>query len=177
MGRAEEKQVAELLCVCAFWKIGETQMKYMFDSNIFDKLLETDEGGFIAEQNIEILITSVQLEELANTPDKKIEKRRNFIIKLCSLRPRLVPNSALAGKCRAGLAVADTGIQYKAIKNDIDSKEKKGKNNTNDALIADAALREGCILVTDDAACREAMNKNGGTAITWKDFKAQYISS
>lgn len=63
---------------------------------------------------------------------------------LADLRAHLVPTSvSVLGEARLGYTRLGDGSVYHKILND-------SKNNISDAIITDTAVKEGCILITED---------------------------
>lgn len=122
--------------------------KFMFDTNAFSNLMsvKTDWKSFFSKHknDFEFLITSIQVEELASIKDEQREKRIRHLLCLCELNAKLVPNIAVLGHMRLGYSVlASENSIYQQLLNE-------NKSNACDALIGDAAYREGCTLVTSD---------------------------
>jgi len=137
----------------------------MFDSNVFDKLPEIiNKLKKTSEQQYEYYITTIQVEELCEIPDEKIETRKTNILMLADLRAKLVPISVFVlGKARLGYARLGAGEVYKKVLNENSS-------NTNDAIIADTAVCEGCTLITEDKDLYERMRKNGYAVMYLYEF-------
>jgi predicted nucleic acid-binding protein len=139
--------------------------KVMFDTNAFDRLPEVI--GLIREsaKPYEYYITTIQIDELCEIPDSKLSIRKRNILMLADLRAHLVPLSVfiLNGRVHLGYARLGNGKVYREILN-------KNKSNIEDAAIADTAVYEGCILITndDDLYCRVV--KHGYQAMKFDDF-------
>lgn len=83
---------------------------------------------------------------------------------LADLRAKLVPISVFPfGKARLGYARLGNGEVYRKILN-------QNKSNTNDAILADTAVHEGCILITEDKDLYKRMVDNGYNALFLTDF-------
>lgn len=140
--------------------------KIMFDSNVFDQL-----PGIIhkikssAETQYEYYITTIQVEELCEIPDNKKDIRVRNILMLAELRAKLVPISLfiLNGRARLGYARLGSGVVYNKILNN-------NRSNTDDAVIADTAVFEGCMLVTEDKELYNRMTKNGYEVMYLSEF-------
>ena len=138
----------------------------MFDSNIFDKLPEIIQA--IKQSSIsqyEYYVSPVQIEELCEIPDSKIEIRKKNILMLADLRATLVPLSIfpLNGRARLGYARLGLGEVYEKILND-------NKSNSDDAIIADTSVTENCTLVTADIGLYRRMTKNHYPCLMYDDF-------
>ena len=145
--------------------------KIMFDSNAFDKLLRVLDN---LRQNIhkfDFYITAIQIEEIANIPDIKSEKRVCNLLALCELRAKLVPVSFVFNHSRLGFCCFgdDENDIYSLLLNE-------NQSNVNDALIGEAAKREGCILVTDDTRFIKKLTDNNIPTITFQQFEEKYLT-
>lgn len=142
--------------------------RIMFDSNIFDRLPQIIEKiKNSAETQYEYYITTIQVEELCEIPDHKKEIRVRNILSLAELRAKLVPISVfiLNGRARLGYARLGSGqVYYKILNNN--------KSNTDDAVIADTAVTEGCTLITEDKDLYSRMAKHGYNVMYLSDFIA-----
>ncbi len=158
--------------------------KYMFDTNIFNDLLDgvADITPFIGKATF--LATHVQLDEIKSTRD---ETRRaslsqlfeeitsnpvpteSFVLDVSRLdQAKLGGNSVILTES----AVWDvsrwdqakwTSVDnlYEPIKAGLD-KAKKKQNNIQDALIAETAIKNGLTLVTHDRLLFEVVTEFGG---------------
>lgn len=138
----------------------------MFDSNVFDRLPQIIEKiKNFAETQYECYITTIQVEELCEIPDCKIEIRVRNILSLADVGAKLVPISVfvLNGRARLGYARSGNGEVYHKILN-------KNKSNTEDAVIADTAVTEECTVITEDKDLYSRMTKHGYNAIYLSDF-------
>lgn len=136
----------------------------MFDTNVFDKLPEFIELIRDSITRYEYYITTIQIDELCEIPDHKIEIRKRNFLMLADLRARLVPLSVFVlGWAHLGYARLGKGEVYKKILN-------QNQSNIEDAAIADTAVYEGCTLVTNDDDLYERMHKNGYDVMKFIDF-------
>lgn len=140
----------------------------MFDTNAFSSLLTSDVDWysfFSANKNeFEFLITAIQVEELAQISDKDKEKRICHLLCLCCMNVKLVPTIGVVGTSRVGLCV---------LKNEHDIYTQllnKNHTNVNDAIIGDAAYREGCTLITDDRKFINKLNAVQIPTMTFREF-------
>ncbi len=138
--------------------------KIMFDSNIFDKLPEFIELIHNSSTQYEYYITTIQIDELCEIPDSKIDIRKRNILMLAALRAKLVPISVfILGRAHLGFARLGEGNIYKKILNETGS-------NIEDAAIADTAVFEGCTLITEDSRFFDKMKSNGYEVMNFSDF-------
>lgn len=138
--------------------------KIMFDTNVFDKLPEFIELIRDSATQYEYYITTIQIDELCDIPDHKIDIRKRNFLMLADLRARLVPLSVfILGYARLGYARLGEGEVFNKILN-------SNRSNIEDAVIADTAVYEGCTLITNDDDLYERMKKNGYDVMKFDDF-------
>lgn len=121
----------------------------MFDTNVLDRLLEVfcdfeefswDEYGYY--------ITPVQVEELVKIPGSKKEKKYKIEAILEELGAEVLPSSS---------------SPHSRIINSTGS-------NLDDAIIANTAVENGCILVTEDKDLYRRMEQEGLDVLTLRQF-------
>lgn len=142
--------------------------KVMFDCNTFSKLLQlSDWQEFLAKARAkyELCVASIQVEELAQIPDSKKETRIQHIFCLCEMKATIVPTAVVLGYGRLGFcAFADENdTTYEELLNE-------SKNNIHDAMIGDAAKREGCLLITNDDRFAKKLRRNGIETMSFEEF-------
>ena len=143
--------------------------KIMFDSNAFSSLLNSnlDWTNFfpMCEGKYEFYVTAIQIEELTEIPDHKKELRIRHMLCLCQMRAKMVSNLFVVGYSRLGLSIL-------ADENDTTFEDLlfENRNNVKDAMIGEAAKREGCTLVTDDTKFITKLHKVGIPTMTFEEF-------
>lgn len=145
--------------------------RYLLDTNIFDALAK----GAIQPSDLPfdglLCATSVQLAELENTKELHARQQRSVLFKEivnASINPGFAFGIPGAGWGQ-GEWRTDAG-QWLELRKDLDeewesrsSKEKKcsrKENNLKDASIAEAALHNGCVLVTRDGGLAKVAAKH-----------------
>ncbi len=143
---------------------------FMFDTNIFNAILDGNIQIDDLPRNFSYFVTEVQKDELEKTPDQWRKQKLLEVFK--SINQKNIPTSTgVLGFSSWGNCCYSDGVFYKKILNDLNQIEKK-KNNFKDALIGETAIQNGLILVTNDKALAEVVKKNSGQAINLKDFFA-----
>ena len=143
--------------------------KIMFDSNAFSSILNSniDWTNFFSmcEGKYEFYVTALQIEELSEIPDSKKETRIQHMLCLCQMRAKMVPNILVLGYSRFGFSIF-------ADENDTTYGDLLFESGSNviDAMIGEAAKREGCTLVTDDTKFISKLHKVGIPTITFDEF-------
>jgi predicted nucleic acid-binding protein len=166
----------------------------MFDTNVFNRLVE---GRLSIEEALragKLLATHVQRDELANTknPEKRaalLEVFRNAtnILELTEsliLDPsrldearlasdQIVPTSSAVwgASCWDEASWGDEDGIFEAMKAHLDTLNRAEKNNVQDILIAETAVKERAVLVTDDTDLRETTQRFGGQAMSVEEFQ------
>ena len=136
----------------------------MFDSNIFNKLPSFIKKIKESKKEYSYYISTIQIQELAKIKDNKEEQRISNIIMLADLRAHLVPTSvSVLGEARLGYTRLGDGSVYHKILND-------SKNNISDAIIADTAVKEGCILITEDIKFQKKMKRHQYDVMSFDEF-------
>jgi predicted nucleic acid-binding protein len=123
-------------------------MKYIFDSNVFDFLLE---NGITPERVAaigEIFITNVQLTEIGNTPDQHRRMALRALVE--AVQPRKLPT--LSGVWDDGLPWDDEAIWIDDVSPEfmslLGNAAKEFSNR--DPMIGDVAFANGLTRVTSD---------------------------
>jgi predicted nucleic acid-binding protein len=130
--------------------------RFALDTNVFDRIVEADESlervqRLVAAGLIEIVVTHVQDDELAEIPD---EGKRERIARV----PRVQePTSEfIVGYSRIGMARIGTGASLEPL--------RAGNWNkyTKDALIAATAAWDGVTLVSEERRLRNRVREELG---------------
>ena len=143
--------------------------KIMFDSNAFSSFInsELDWTSFFCqcEGKYEFYVTAIQIEELTEIHDSKKESRIRHMLCLCQMRAKMVPNIFVVGYSRLGLSIL-------ADENDTTYEDLlfESRSNVKDAMIGEAAKREGCILVTNDTKFICKLHNVGIPTMTFEEF-------
>lgn len=167
----------------------DTSLKYMFDTNVFNRVLD----GVISLQTLTGRVvayaTHIQRDEINNTtnPDRRAALAQvfrevvteslptdSFVLDASRLDEarlggeRVVPTeSAVYGVSRYGQAKygAEDNL-YTALKGRLDKINRNKPNNVQDALIAETSIKGGHVLVTDDTDLAAVTKQYGGQCIS-----------
>lgn len=144
--------------------------KVMFDCNTFTELLKmNDWQAFVskAREKYEFCVTSIQVEELAQIRDKDMEKRIQHILCLCEVKATIVETSCVLGEARLGFCefANENDTTYEDLLNE-------NRKNVHDAMIGDAAKREGCLLITDDGRFINKLHRNSIDTMSFEEFRS-----
>ncbi len=124
-------------------------MKYVVDTNIFNRLID----GLLSTGELpsdgEFVATHVQKDELNRTSDAN--RRGMLLLKFSKVVDVVVPTeSAVFDISRFDQSRFSDGRLYQSIKTDLDCKNKGKTNNPQDALIAEVAIANRWTLLTVD---------------------------
>jgi predicted nucleic acid-binding protein len=142
--------------------------RFMFDTDIFGKILKDNIVlDIMKKSKHQYYITHIQLDELNKTPHEIKERQRNTFK---TISQELIPTeSAVFGVSRVRLAKIGDSKLYSNILKELNKKRPENRNNSKDALIGETALRNSIILVTDDNALYDLIEKMG-QAIKFETF-------
>jgi predicted nucleic acid-binding protein len=141
---------------------------YIFDTNIFNKILD----GIVNISTLspkEIYVTHIQFDELQKTPNTK---RRIQLEKVCKriIEEILPTESTLLDVSRLGFSKLSDGVLYEKLLKRINEINKSKKNNCKDILIAETAIINGLILVTNDHDLHKVTLEFNGSACMLKEI-------
>ncbi len=170
-----------------------TKTSFMFDTNIFDRVLDGKIDIAAIKSNKNLYATHIQLDELNAAPDLN---RKGKLLKIFqqvvnskvptesmvwdvskwdegkwSSETQLTPTEAFVlGVSRLGKAKLGKADIYSLIKAELD-KLKAKPNNIKDALLAETSVKNGYVLVSDDKNLRKVIKKIGGLVLTFEEFQ------
>src|SRR5687768_2403739 len=147
----------------------EIRMKYVVDTNIFNKLVDGKLLPNDLPSDREFIATHLQIDEINNIKDKNKERRAQLSIMFATIAPTLVPTeSFFIGVSRIGQGKLGDGDSFEAIKKDLDTLNSKKPNNVQDALIAEVAYVNNFTLLTSDYHLAEIAKKHRINCIYYK---------
>lgn len=138
-------------------------MRIMFDTNAFDKILNSkdDLELITACGENEYYITSIQEEELESIPD---DYRRQALLSACRKVALKTPTPAIVGFSIVGdCMLTDADDVYFDLL-------LKTHNNVKDAMIGSAAKREKCTVVTNDKRFTKRLKQYKIPTTEYEDF-------
>lgn len=145
--------------------------KCMFDTVIFNRVVEHKIPVELFTEYVDVYATHVQQDEIDKTPDH--QKRADLKRVFTNLDTEKVPTeSAVWDESRWDESKwsGDDDL-CKRIGAALDRCKKK-KNNIRDALIAETAIKNTFTLVTDDRCLKEEVLKLGGGCLSWRELLA-----
>jgi predicted nucleic acid-binding protein len=139
-------------------------MKYVVDTNIFNRLADGVDVLGRLPADAQLIATHIQIDEINSTIDK--ERRARLFLAFAHFRPTLLPTeTAVWGVSRWGEAKWGEGPYFNAIGVALDSRNHSKSNNREDALIAEVALTHGYGLVTADRDLAKVVEECGGNVV------------
>lgn len=144
-------------------------MKCMFDTVIFNRVLDESEPIERLTECVAVYSTHIQRDEINNTQDE--ERRRKLNRVFADLNPEMrSTKSAVWNVSKWNQARWSEGDNLlRTIETKLDEHEKK-KNNIRDALIAETAIKNKYTLVTDDGDLRDVAAELGANCMTFKEL-------
>ncbi len=144
--------------------------KCMFDTVIFNRVVEHKVPVELLAECVDVYATHVQRYEINKTPcpEKKAELNQVFVDLVLEERPT---ESAVWDEVEWDSAKwsGDDDL-YEQIETALDKRKPK-KNNIQDALIAETAIKNNLTLVTDDGNLREEASKLGAECMSWEELR------
>ena len=133
---------------------------YVVDTNIIDRLVD----GTIQPKDLpndgQFIVTHVQIDELNVTQDQ--ERRARLFIRFATTVDDVIPTESLVvGISRIGLSKVSDGNIYSSLRAALDARNKNKPNNAQDALIAEVAIKNGCVLLTADGDLAQVAEGHG----------------
>ncbi|MBD2066180.1 PIN domain-containing protein [Leptolyngbya sp. FACHB-671] len=142
---------------------------YMFDTNIFNEILDGDINlSFLPSDNT-CLVTHVQFGEIQRTKNpERLSQLTSIFNAMSSIEVHT--ESFVPGISIPGRAKASNPEKFYEIKNHLDELNKGKKNNVEDVLIAETAIINTHVLVTCDKDLLKVVTELGGAALTLDQF-------
>ena len=142
--------------------------RILFDNNSIDKVSEHLDEYKKLKKKIDFFVCATVIAELADIPDSKKEVRLKRLLSFVDIEARLLPDACFIwGYSIWGNACWGAGKVYESILN-----EKGG--NIKDAIIAETAVKNNCVLLTNDKTLYKRMKDHGYDVISHKELMAQY---
>ena len=143
---------------------------YILDTNIFNRILDAGIESFALGNGVEVYITHVQKNELAAT--KTPERRSRLLEVLHTIDPAQIPTESAiwdVSEWDNAKWPKDDGL-FDTILDTLDSRNDRKCNNKQDVLIAETAIRNGLILVTEDRKLAQIVSELGGKSVGFKEL-------
>jgi len=109
-------------------------------------------------------MSHIQIDELNRTTDE--ERRARLFLKFASTIQTVIPTETFVfGKSRLGYAKLSNGSLFSSIRQHLDQLNNSKPNNVNDALIAEAAIKNKYTLITSDYHLNKVAIQHGCSVI------------
>jgi predicted nucleic acid-binding protein len=142
-------------------------MKYVVDTSIINKLVDGKIDPSELPTDGEFIASHIQIDELGKTKDA--ERRAQLLTRFGELGVEVVKTeSAVWGRSKYGGAKWGGGITRRAIKAALDARNRRKKNNLDDAFIAEIAIKNGFTLLTADYDLNAVVESYDGQVQYWK---------
>jgi predicted nucleic acid-binding protein len=142
---------------------------FMFDTNIFNSILD---GEIEIElfNRFKLYVTHIQSDELTSTKNIQRRGRLTEIFKKIPQEKMLTESGVWNISSWDDFKWSDPNDHLlEGILAEMDSQKKK-PNNQQDSLIAETALRNNLVLVTNDEILRDTMKRFNGKSIELQEF-------
>ena len=145
--------------------------KCMFDTVIFNRIVEHKVSVELLAECVNVYVTHVQHDEINATscPEKKAELNQVIV----DLAPKERPTESAVfdvSEWDNASFPEDDGLceQIEAALDKCERKRKK--DNIQDALIAETAIKNNFTLVTEDKCLKEEASKFGAECMSWEEL-------
>jgi hypothetical protein len=168
-------------------------LQCMFDTNAFNEMLDSRVSASELAHAVSAHATHVQHDEISRTGN---EERRAALLEVFqdvvaasiptesfSLDNSRLDQAKLGGERVVPTASAVWGVSkwgqawwgsedglYSVLKNELDQLNGSKKNNIQDALIAETALKANHVLITDDEDLTKIVRAHGGQCLSFEEL-------
>lgn len=141
---------------------------YIFDTNIFNQIIDESCFDISHLKGYRIYVTHIQWDELNKTPDNARKQKLLKVFK--EINPNeLATESLVLDISKLGKAKLGDGELYTTILNKLNEKKQKDSNRY-DSLIGETAYMNNMVLVSNDGYFSEIMQELGCTVVSLKEF-------
>jgi predicted nucleic acid-binding protein len=147
----------------------KSMSRFMFDTNVFCKILKMQVPTSLLTKGHQYFVTHVQKDELNNAP----QRIRGKLLSVFQVIPQeaIPTESAVVDVSRVDGAKIGDSVLYNSMLQELNrAKPKEHDHNIKDALIAETAIKNGIVLVTDDKALQDSARKHEGTVMPFDAF-------
>lgn len=139
--------------------------RFMFDTNIFDAVLEGRIEISQLPKTVDYFVTHIQLDEIEAINKLEKMERKKQLLKLFKeiKQEEVATESFVLDVSRLNQAKLGNGALFEELR-------QGNLESINDALIGETAIKNNLILVTNDDKFLKKVKALGGQAITFKQF-------
>jgi predicted nucleic acid-binding protein len=141
-------------------------MKYVVDTSLVNKLVDGSVHATELPSDGVFVASHIQYDEICNTKNylRKVELLKKFTEMIDELLPSesLILNTSRLDKAELG-----EGNYYSRIKSALDSSNNNKRNNSEDALIAEIAMKNEYVLLTADYHLYQVAYRLGIGVMYW----------
>ena len=144
----------------------------MFDTNAFNRLLDSGQDPAAVAYGRDLFATHIQLRELSAT--KNLARAQALATVFHETPQEVIPTAAAIWDVSeyCGAEYGDADGAYPDLLQRLNAANGGKDNNCHDALIGVTALKRKLTLVTNDRDLARAIREMGGTPVTFEDFVA-----
>lgn len=142
----------------------------MFDTTVFNHLVNGGIEPSRVPTDRQIFVTHVQLNEIQNT--RNSSRLHALLAMFTAIDSTRVPtSSAIYGVSEYGESeFSSEGGLFESLLEKLNDKNNAKDNNARDVLIAETTIRRNLVLVTDDSHLAEVVRESSGTVIRLAEF-------
>jgi len=148
--------------------------KYMFDTNIYNHILDGDIVISKFENRAQFVATHIQIDELKNTQNIERRKKLQKVFQEVTTN-ELNTDTFILDTSRLDHANLGDGELHNLIKAELDKKNKGKANNHKDALIAETAINNSITFVTHDSDLFSVVTKLNGACVNFFSLESELV--
>jgi hypothetical protein len=147
-------------------------MKYVVDTSLINKLVSGSVHGDELPKDGTFVFSHIQFDELSRT---KNEKRRSELLQKFAeiIKVELPTDTFLLDVSRFDKAMPGEAVSYNALKAELNGLNGGKKNNCEDALILEMAMRDEYVLLTADYHMKEVATVHRIAYMYWTTGRFQ----
>ena len=143
---------------------GDLPSGAMFDTNIFDRILDNDITHESLPPNIPLFVTHVQRDEINKCSDPERRKQLKVVFNEIA-QDNVATESFILDVSMIGRAKLGDGRLIEKIR-------EGNIKHSEDALIGETCIKNSYLLVTEDQRLLKKVRELGGKAVTFQEFMA-----
>ena len=145
-------------------------MNYVVDTSFVNKIVDGLASLDQLPQDGKLLASHIQIDEINKTRSE--ERRARLFLQFAKMNIQIVPTeSFVIGTSRLGGARLSDGDLFTTILGELDRVNGSKSNNSMDALIAEAAIKNDYALLTADYHLAKIVEKLGGKVRYWESIE------
>jgi hypothetical protein len=161
-----------LNAVCSRFKLSNMANGLMLDTTVFNHVLRDGIELSRIPLDTPLYVTHIQRDEI-NALEKNPAKRAQLLVVFNGIPTTSVATESAVWDVskldEAKWGSSDDGL-FEKLLSGLNGRNKGKENNNRDVLIAETAIRNGYILVSDDVDLSQVVREHGGQVLKLKEF-------